>query len=303
MKFNEKLIELRKKQGLSQEELGYKLNVTRQTISKWELGQTTPEMDKLVDISKIFNISVDELINESEVANNQKTVIEDQPIEEKKETKNNKIIIVIVGVLIVVVALIIIKGLTWITMTNKLLNGSNDVQENIFERFFDIFDKINDSIDKGEGTEQENIFERSLGIFDKINDSMNKEERTEQDKENKKKLDIANFNSSMELFNGTNQGLSVQKLLDSINTNNKTQDRKIIVKYKEIETQDESKIKNIKTEIKELNRYEISFEYDEEGYINKAIIENLESQSDTSDMMVELKGMMEQQMNDMKLPF
>ena len=43
MKFNEKLINLRKKAGLSQEELGYKLNVTRQTVSKWELGQTTPE--------------------------------------------------------------------------------------------------------------------------------------------------------------------------------------------------------------------------------------------------------------------
>ena len=56
MKFNEKLINLRKKAGLSQEELGYKLNVTRQTVSKWELGQTTPEMDKLIEISKIFNI-------------------------------------------------------------------------------------------------------------------------------------------------------------------------------------------------------------------------------------------------------
>ena len=62
MKFNEKLIELRKKEGLSQEELGYKLNVTRQTISKWELGQTTPEMEKLSEISNIFGISVDNLI-------------------------------------------------------------------------------------------------------------------------------------------------------------------------------------------------------------------------------------------------
>ena len=65
MKFNEKLIEIRKKEGLSQEELGYKLNVTRQTISKWELGQTTPEMDKLIEISKLFDISVDELIKDS----------------------------------------------------------------------------------------------------------------------------------------------------------------------------------------------------------------------------------------------
>ena len=68
MKFNEKLIALRKKEGLSQEELGFKLNVTRQTVSKWELGQTTPEMDKLIEIGKTFNISVDELINESEIS-------------------------------------------------------------------------------------------------------------------------------------------------------------------------------------------------------------------------------------------
>lgn len=63
MKFNEKLIKLRKREELSQEKLGYKLNVTRQTISKWELGQTTPEMDKLIEISKVFNVTVDELVN------------------------------------------------------------------------------------------------------------------------------------------------------------------------------------------------------------------------------------------------
>ena len=61
MKFNEKLIELRKKNGFSQEELGAKLNVARQTVSKWELGETTPEMDKLIELSKIFEISIDEL--------------------------------------------------------------------------------------------------------------------------------------------------------------------------------------------------------------------------------------------------
>ena len=64
MKFNERLIELRKREGLSQEDLGYKLNVTRQTVSKWELGITTPEMEKLVEISKLFNVTVDELIKE-----------------------------------------------------------------------------------------------------------------------------------------------------------------------------------------------------------------------------------------------
>lgn len=62
MKFSENLIKLRKQEGLSQEELGEKLNVARQTISKWENSETTPELDKLLDLSKIFQISVDELI-------------------------------------------------------------------------------------------------------------------------------------------------------------------------------------------------------------------------------------------------
>lgn len=64
MKFNEKLIKLRKEMGISQEELGNKLNVARQTVSKWELGETTPEMDKLIKMSEIFNITLDELIKD-----------------------------------------------------------------------------------------------------------------------------------------------------------------------------------------------------------------------------------------------
>ena len=71
MKFNEKLIKMRKEIGLSQEELGNKLNVARQTVSKWELGDTTPEMDKLIKISEVFNITLDELIKDEKV--NEKT--------------------------------------------------------------------------------------------------------------------------------------------------------------------------------------------------------------------------------------
>jgi len=66
MSFSEKLIELRKSKGWSQEELGDKLDVTRQTLSKWELGQTTPEMDKLIELSKLFDISIDVLVGNEE---------------------------------------------------------------------------------------------------------------------------------------------------------------------------------------------------------------------------------------------
>ena len=64
MKFNEKLVMLRKQNNLSQEQLAEQLNVARQTVSKSELGETTPEMDKLIKMSEIFKISLDELMKE-----------------------------------------------------------------------------------------------------------------------------------------------------------------------------------------------------------------------------------------------
>lgn len=62
MEFNNKLYELRKQKGLSQEELANRLNVSRQTVSKWEVGESSPDMEKLVAISELFDISLDELV-------------------------------------------------------------------------------------------------------------------------------------------------------------------------------------------------------------------------------------------------
>ena len=62
MEFNNKLYELRKQKGFSQEELANRLNVSRQTISKWEVGESTPDMENLVAISELFKISLDELV-------------------------------------------------------------------------------------------------------------------------------------------------------------------------------------------------------------------------------------------------
>ncbi|WP_276916185.1 helix-turn-helix domain-containing protein [Parvibacter caecicola] len=63
MKFNERLMALRKKQGLSQEELGFELGVSRQTVSKWELGQSYPDFQRLVLLADYFGISLDELVH------------------------------------------------------------------------------------------------------------------------------------------------------------------------------------------------------------------------------------------------
>ncbi|MBQ9898686.1 MAG: helix-turn-helix transcriptional regulator [Ruminococcus sp.] len=62
MEFNNKLYELRKQKGLSQEELANRLNVSRQTVSKWEVGDSTPDMEKLVAMSDLFGVSLDELV-------------------------------------------------------------------------------------------------------------------------------------------------------------------------------------------------------------------------------------------------
>lgn len=80
MKFGDKLIKLRKKYSLSQEELANKLNVSRQSVSKWESNNTYPETDKIIQICNIFNCSIDDLINENikeigEVENKEKNNI------------------------------------------------------------------------------------------------------------------------------------------------------------------------------------------------------------------------------------
>ena len=67
MKFNEKLVSIRKKQGLSQEELGMELQVSRQTISKWESGQSYPDFQSLVMLSDYFGMSLDELVKDIDV--------------------------------------------------------------------------------------------------------------------------------------------------------------------------------------------------------------------------------------------
>lgn len=67
MNFNEKLIKLRKERGLSQEELGAAVEVSRQTISKWELAQSYPDFQKLVLLSDYFKISLDTLVKDIDV--------------------------------------------------------------------------------------------------------------------------------------------------------------------------------------------------------------------------------------------
>ena len=66
MKLSEKILSLRTARGLSQGDLAEKLDVSRQSVSKWETGQSVPDLDKIIKIADLFGVSVDELVREGE---------------------------------------------------------------------------------------------------------------------------------------------------------------------------------------------------------------------------------------------
>ena len=81
MALSEKLYELRKKSGLSQEQLAEQLGVSRQAVSKWESDKAVPESDTLISISQYFNVTLDYLMKENGFVS--------EPITEKEETQTN----------------------------------------------------------------------------------------------------------------------------------------------------------------------------------------------------------------------
>ena len=66
MTFSDKLIALRKKAGWSQEELAERLNVSRQSVSKWEGAQSMPDIDKIVQLSSLFSVTTDYLLKDGQ---------------------------------------------------------------------------------------------------------------------------------------------------------------------------------------------------------------------------------------------
>ena len=115
MEFNNKLYELRKQKGFSQEELANRLNVSRQTISKWEVGESTPDMENLVAISELFEISLDELVRNKvpEEADTSAQVVKSEfysDIKEnvltdenrKKAKKGLKIAAIVLGIIVLI---------------------------------------------------------------------------------------------------------------------------------------------------------------------------------------------------------
>lgn len=97
MSLGETLLEMRKKKHLSQEEVAEKLNVTRQTISKWETDQSSPDFDKIGPLCDLYEISADELLRGKSIKSNEG---ESDRIEENSKLRIKRAKGISIGVLI-----------------------------------------------------------------------------------------------------------------------------------------------------------------------------------------------------------
>lgn len=245
MKFYEKLIILRKKALLSQEELAEKLDVTRQTISKWELGQSKPDIDKLQMMSKLFEVDVNTLTNED-------ISLEDKG--ETKEDRNNKkedgdrkfILYILIIIFIASLALLAYR-----------------VGTDIKAKKDEIKEELRKEKEKAEKEEKE--------FKDKFNKDM---------EESDLKFDKNSFNSNYTFYSGTQPGQNVSMLIDNIINKNKTEKDHLVELIFDNTSYgtDSDNIKQTKNMIQtfkgyDIQYYEVSMDYDDNGYVNKVTIE------------------------------
>ncbi len=111
MDFGQQIKNIRKANGLTQEQFGIKLNVTRQAVSNWENNKNLPDIGMLILISDVYHVSLDQLIKGDDDMNMTEKLINDGS--ETKRAKYNMISILIgTGFILLGVLLIIIKGLS-----------------------------------------------------------------------------------------------------------------------------------------------------------------------------------------------
>ena len=129
MKLNEKIIALRNKYQMSQGDLAEKLNVSRQSVSKWETGASIPDLDKLIAMSELFGITMDELVKEDAVFGQvkeapvvTKTSME-QGVKSQIREKENTLVVKIIGaILVALTPVMVILGTLGLIPFGRFIN-------------------------------------------------------------------------------------------------------------------------------------------------------------------------------------
>ena len=114
MNLGNNILKLRKEKHLSQEQLAEKINVTRQTISNWELGETSPNPTQLKQLSKVLNVSIDDLLD-----NDIKEIIVEKVSNTEKLAGIIIKILKVMGLLIILYFIFIILAIIFFTILPK----------------------------------------------------------------------------------------------------------------------------------------------------------------------------------------
>jgi transcriptional regulator with XRE-family HTH domain len=131
MTFGEKLQSLRKQSGLSQERLASQLTVSRQAISKWELDSSLPDIENIIQISKLFNVSIDYLLDDDIENTDDIAIVKENTIAQKSKFHNP--IEMIIGIicagigLLGNITLLVLSTLIQVPVTKKLVMPDGSV--------------------------------------------------------------------------------------------------------------------------------------------------------------------------------
>ena len=107
MQFHQRLYETRKQSGMTQSELAEKLDVSRQAVSRWEMGTAKPDFENLIAISKLFGVSIDYLLK----GEAEEKVVPSQPEQQEDDTRFNFWEKLWLGVLIAYFVMALIFGI------------------------------------------------------------------------------------------------------------------------------------------------------------------------------------------------
>ena len=123
MKLEEKLISLRKEKGLSQMKLAEMMNVSRQAISRWEVGAAVPSTDNLKFLGNLYGVSLEYLLHDDAPKPNQNETPMQKRIIEKQESRRKTVFVVLMAVL--AVAVIILSVMLLVEQPKKPISMGN----------------------------------------------------------------------------------------------------------------------------------------------------------------------------------
>ena len=175
MNIGSTISELRKKNNLTQEQLAEKLNVTRQTISKWECNETSPSIEDASKLANIFNVSLDELVGNKNVLEEKVSNVERLAGIIIKILKVIGVLIIIYFILLVVGFLIFSSGKTSTELTGRVtctLKGITETYQ-VAEKDgkLEVSNNINDIINTKSYNNANDILNAIINYYEENNGS------------------------------------------------------------------------------------------------------------------------------------